>query len=80
MNLFLFTPSYALKKKHCLKRIEKRELTKYKECVQQIIQKGKTDINGKSFSSIADLTIAFYGSSKSIITCNYFLNNPTPNP
>lgn len=80
MNLFLITPSYAFKKKRCLKRIEKRELAKYKECVQQIIQGGNTEINGQSFSSIADLTIAFYGPSNNNITSQYFkphLQNPT---
>jgi len=71
MNFMLITPSYAFKKKLCLKRIQKRALAKYKECVQEIIQNGEVKINGNSFTSIADLTMAFYGTNNSNITSSY---------
>ncbi len=71
MNIIGITPSYAFKKKRCLKRMQKRELEKYKEYVQEIIKNGEAEINGNFFTSIADLTIAFYGSNKDSITSNY---------
>lgn len=71
MNIIGITPSYAFKKKRCLERIQKRALAKYKECVQEIIQNGEAEINGNFFTSIADLTIAFYGSNNDRTTPNY---------
>ncbi|WP_166785121.1 hypothetical protein [Sphingobacterium psychroaquaticum] len=51
---------YSFKRKLCLKRMRSRQLIEYKSMVDQILAVGHADFNGTVFTSIADLTTAYY--------------------
>lgn len=70
MKIHILSIPYSQKKKMCLKRIQKRQLKSYKNCVQQIVETGKVEINGSVINSIADLTIAFYSSQDCVFHYN----------
>ena len=51
---------YSFKRKLCVKRKQKRKIDQYKSMVNQIVDSGRAEVNGNIFTSIADLTAAFY--------------------